>query len=151
MSNDQRKNELAQLTADVVSAYVAKNVTPQSAIASLISDVHAALSDLGKASPESPTTVAVEEVQKPAVSIKKSVSPDAVVCLECGRAFKSLKRHLQSHHGLTPDDYRAKWKLSADYPMVAPSYSKARSSLAKGMGLGQRGSRKANPANAKSD
>ncbi|MDR6759274.1 putative transcriptional regulator [Mycoplana sp. BE70] len=138
MSNDPRKNELAQLTADVVSAYVAKNVTPQSAIASLISDVHAALSDLGKASPESPTTVVVEEVQKPAVSIKKSVSPDAVVCLECGKAFKSLKRHLHTHHGLAPEDYRTKWKLSPDYPMVAPNYAEARSSLAKQMGLGQR-------------
>ncbi|MDR6758666.1 putative transcriptional regulator [Mycoplana sp. BE70] len=137
MSNVERKNELAQLTADVVSAYVAKNVTPQSAIASLISDVHAALSDLGKVSPTSPTTVAVEESQKPAVSIKKSVSPDAIICLACGKAFKSLKRHLHTH-GLAPENYRTKWKLSPDYPMVAPNYSEARSSLAKQMGLGQR-------------
>lgn len=137
LSNDERKNELAQLTADVVSAYVAKNVTAQSAIASLISDVHAALSDLGKVPPTSPTTVAVEESQKPAVSIKKSVSRDAIVCLECGKAFKSLKRHLHTH-GLAPEDYRTKWKLAPDYPMVAPNYSEARSSLAKQMGLGQR-------------
>jgi predicted transcriptional regulator len=150
LSNDQRKNELAQLTADVVSAYVTKNVTPQTAIASLISGVHAALSDLGKASPVSPTPVAVEEVQKPTVSIKKSVSQDAVVCLECGKAFKSLKRHLQSHHALSPEDYRTKWKLSPDYPMVAPSYAEARSSLAKQMGLGQRRAQKIkSAANAK--
>lgn len=145
MSNDQRKNELAQLTADVVSAYVTKNVTPHTSIASIISDVHAALSNLGKASPVSPPIV-VEEVQKPAVSIKKSVSPNAVVCLECGKAFKSLKRHLQSHHGLAPEVYRTKWKLSPDYPMVAPSYAEARSTLAKQMGLGQRRARKTKSA-----
>jgi predicted transcriptional regulator len=150
LSSDDRKNELARLTADIVSAYVAKNVTPQTAIAGVISDVHAALSGLGSASAVTATPAAVEEVQKPAVSIRKSISPDAVVCLECGKAFKSLKRHLQSHHGLAPEDYRAKWKLSMDYPMVAPNYAEARSSLAKQMGLGQRGPRKAkNAAKAK--
>ena len=150
MSDNERKNELAQLTADVVSAYVAKNVTPQTAITSLISDVYAALSDLGKASTVVQTPTVVEEVQKPAVSIRKSVSPDAVVCLECGKAFKSLKRHLQSHHELAPEDYRTKWKLSPDYPMVAPNYAEARSSLAKQMGLGQRRVQKTkSAANAK--
>lgn len=150
MSNDERKNELAQLTADVVCAYVAKNVTPQTAIAGVISDVHAALSALGKVSAVPATPIVVEEAQKPAVSIRRSISPDAVICLECGKAFKSLKRHIQSHHGLAPEDYRAKWKLSTDYPMVSPNYAEARSSLAKQMGLGQRGPRKArNAANAK--
>lgn len=150
MSNDPRKNELAQLTADIVSAYVAKNVTPQSAVASLISDVHAALNDLGKVSPEFPMTVSAEEVQKPAVSIKKSVSADAVTCLECGKDFKSLKRHLHTHHGLAPEEYRTKWKLSQDYPMVAPNYAEARSALAKQIGLGQRRAQKTKSAvNAK--
>lgn len=142
LSNEERKNELVQLTAEVVSAYVAKNVTPQAAIASLISDVYAALSGLGTAVAVPETPAAVEEVQKPAISIRKSVSPDAVVCLECGKAFKSLKRHLQSYHGLAPEDYRAKWKLPPDYPMVAPNYAEARSSLAKQMGLGQRRAQK---------
>ena len=146
MSNNERKNELAQLTADVVSAYVAKNVTPRTEITSLISDVYAALNDLGKASTVTQTPTVVEEVQKPAVSIRKSVSPDAVICLECGKPFKSLRRHLQSHHGLAPDDYRTKWKLPSDYPMVAPSYAEARSSLAKQMGLGQKRAQKAKSA-----
>ncbi|PTM89108.1 MucR family transcriptional regulator [Mycoplana dimorpha] len=146
MSNNERNNELAQLTADVVSAYVANNVTPQTEITSLISDVYAALNDLGKASSVAQTPPVVEEIQKPAVSIRKSVSLDAVICLECGKPFKSLRRHLQSQHGLAPEDYRARWKLPSDYPMVAPNYAEARSSLAKQMGLGQRRGQKAKSA-----
>ncbi|PTM90129.1 MucR family transcriptional regulator [Mycoplana dimorpha] len=146
MSNNEPKNELAQLTAEVVSAYVANNVTPQTEITALISDVYAALNDLGKASTVAQTPTVVEEVQKPAVSIRKSVSPDAVICLECGKAFKSLKRHLQSRHGLAPEDYQTKWKLPSNYPMVAPNYAEARSSLAKQMGLGQRRAQKAKSA-----
>ncbi|WP_108004625.1 MucR family transcriptional regulator [Mycoplana dimorpha] len=86
------------------------------------------------------TTTVVEEVQKPAVSLRKSVSPDAVICL--GKPFKSLMRHLQSQHGLAPEDYRTKWKLPPDHPMVAPNYAEARSSLAKQIGLGQRRAQK---------
>jgi predicted transcriptional regulator len=124
---------LTKLTAGIVSAYVTNNVITEEKLPDFIGSIHAAL---GKASTQS---VEPEEVElKPAVPVKKSVTPDYIVCLEDGLKFKSLKRHLQSHYNLTPDEYRKKWGLSHDYPMVAPAYAAARSDLAKTMGLGQR-------------
>ena len=120
------------LTTDVVSAYVGNNSVPVADLPSLIQSVHAALSNTASGKIEEP----VVEL-KPAVSIKKSLTPDYIVCLEDGKQFKSLKRHLATKYDMTPEDYRAKWGLPADYPMVAPNYAAARSELAKKMGLGQ--------------
>lgn len=125
---------LVELTADIVSAYVSNHVVPVGELAGLISDVHAALSNTSSPAP----AVAVVEKQKPAVAVRKSVQDDHIICLECGGAFKSLKRHLMTHHNLGPEEYREKWDLPMDYPMVAPAYAEARSRLAKEMGLGQR-------------
>lgn len=125
---------LVELTADIVAAYVSNHVVPVSDLAHLISDVHSALSGTSVPIP----AAAVVEKQKPAVSVRKSVQDDQITCLECGGSFKSLKRHLMTHHSLSPEDYREKWDLQADYPMVAPAYAEARSRLAKEMGLGQR-------------
>jgi predicted transcriptional regulator len=120
------------LTASIVSAYLSNNPTPASEIPNLISQVHSALlrvsNGRGDVSPEP---------AKPAVSIKKSINPDFLVCLEDGKRFKSLKRHLRTQYNMTPEQYRDKWGLPADYPMVAPNYAVARSQLAKKMGLGQ--------------
>ncbi len=125
---------LVELTADIVAAYVSNHVVPVGELSNLISDVHSALSSTSV--PSAP--VAVVEKQKPAVSVRKSVQDDQITCLECGGSFKSLKRHLMTHHSLSPEEYREKWELPADYPMVAPAYAEARSRLAKEMGLGQR-------------
>ncbi len=124
---------LIELTADVVAAYVSNNPVPVGELPSLIADVHAALGRVGGASEPSPV-----EKQKPAVNPKRSVHDDYIVCLEDGKKFKSLKRHLMTHYGLTPDQYREKWGLEATYPMVAPNYASARSALAKKMGLGRK-------------
>lgn len=121
------------LAADIVSAFVSNNSVPSSEIAALVGDVHAALSRLTTLQ----EPIAEAEAQKPAVSPRKSVTEEYIVCLEDGLRFKSLKRHLRTHFNLTPDQYREKWNLEPDYPMVAPAYAKARSSLAKKMGLGQ--------------
>lgn len=126
-------DRLIELTADVVSAYVSNNPIPVAELPSLISNVHSALQQQTAAPAEE-----ASEPQKPAVPIKKSVTPDYIICLEDGKQFKSLKRHLSTHHGLTPDEYRAKWGLPADYPMVAQNYSASRSALAKSMGLGRK-------------
>ena len=120
------------LTADVVSAYVGNNSVQAADIPTLIQSVHAALSGASAGKAEEP----VIEL-KPVVSIKKSVTADYIVCLEDGKHFKSLKRHLKTKYDMTPEDYRTKWGLQADYPMVAPNYAAARSALAKKMGLGQ--------------
>jgi len=121
-----------ELTADVVSAYVSNNPVPVGDLPGLIAQVHAALTGIvGSVSPE-------VEPLKPAVPIRKSVTPDYIVCLEDGKKFKSLKRHLSTRYGMTPEEYRAKWGLPADYPMVAPSYAATRSALAKTMGLGRK-------------
>jgi len=128
------KSELLEMTADIVSAYVGNNSVSANDLPSLIANIHAALSSV--------TTGVVEvapEVKEPAVPIRKSISPDFLTCLEDGRKFKSLKRHLRTKYDLSPEDYRAKWGLPKDYPMVAPNYAKARSELAKSMGLGQGG------------
>jgi predicted transcriptional regulator len=122
---------LFESVTSIVAAYVANNTIPRENLASLISDVFRSLAQVGKKTPP------VEEL-KPAVSIKRSVQPDHIVCLEDGKPFKSLKRHLMSHYNLTPEEYREKWSLPHDYPMVAPNYAQTRSELAKRMGLGQR-------------
>jgi predicted transcriptional regulator len=133
MNNSSIMSDFIELTADIVSAYVSNNSVPTSELPNLISDVHNALSRVG-------VGVALElpvEPQKPATSIKKSVTPEYIICLEDGKHFKSLKRHLRTQYDMSPDQYREKWNLPADYPMVAPAYAEARSRLAKEMGLGQ--------------
>ncbi len=125
--------ELIDLAADIVSAYVSNNTVPAPDLPALIANVHRALNETqaGLLEPE-------PEPLKPAVNPKKSVFPDFIICLEDGKKFKSLKRHLRTHYDLSPEDYRDKWSLAADYPMVAPNYAAARSALAKKMGLGQK-------------
>jgi predicted transcriptional regulator len=135
MQSSNESGLVQQLTADIVAAFVAKHqVTPEQ-LTALISEVHTALvrAPAAAALPEQTPLV-------PAVSIKKSVTADYIICLEDGEKFKSLKRHLNSDHDLSPEEYRAKWSLPRDYPMVAPNYSTARSALAKSMGLGRKGS-----------
>ena len=117
---------LIELTADVVAAYVSNNPVPVGDLPNLIANVHAALGRVGGA-PEQP----VAEKAKPAINPKRSVQDDYIVCLEDGKKFKSLKRHLMTHYNLTPDQYREKWNLDPTYPMVAPNYAAARSQLAK--------------------
>src|SRR5690606_8398557 len=126
-----------ELTADVVAAYVSNNPVQASELPTLIAEVHAALGRVGG------TTQVVEEKPKPAVNPKKSVTDDYIICLEDGKKFKSLKRHLMTHYNMTPEQYREKWGLDPNYPMVAPNYAAARSALAKKMGLGRK--RKSSP------
>ena len=128
------QDELIKLAAQIVAAYVSKNSVQVSDVPALIISIHHSLKGLGL--PQEPTEPAAE--QKPAVPIKKSVTPDYIVCLEDGKKLKMLKRHLQSSYGLTPDEYRVKWGLPSDYPMVAPNYAKARSDLAVKLGLGRK-------------
>lgn len=132
MSESGANENFIQLTAEIVSAYVSNNTVPAGDIPTLINQVHAALSRVsGKAGDMA------GEPPKPAVSLKKSITPEYIVCLEDGKKFKSLKRHLRTQYNMTPEQYREKWGLNADYPMVAPNYAAARSQLAKQMGLGQ--------------
>ncbi len=123
--------ELVKKTAAIVAAYVRRNLVSAVDLPQLIAAVFASLQSLANGAAALPATE-----RAPAVSIKKSVTPEHIVCLEDGKKFKSLKRHLRTRYGLTPEAYRAKWGLSADYPMVAPNYARARSDLAKKMGLG---------------
>ncbi|WP_119308423.1 MucR family transcriptional regulator [Cohaesibacter haloalkalitolerans] len=132
MSENAENNVLIELTADIVSAYVSNNAVPVNDLSGLIGDIYKALEDT-----RAPVSEEVIEAPKPAISVKKSITPDYIICLEDGKKFKSLKRHLRTHYNLSPEEYREKWGLPADYPMVAPSYAEARSSLAKKMGLGQ--------------
>lgn len=125
--------DIVEMTADLVSAYVSNNPVPVSELPALIAQVHQSLTGLSGATPAK-----VEEAPKPAVNPKRSVHDDFIVCLEDGKKFKSLKRHLGVHYGLTPDEYRAKWGLKSDYPMVAPNYAAQRSALAKSSGLGRK-------------
>jgi predicted transcriptional regulator len=120
------------LTAEIVSAYVSNNSVAAGDIPALISQVHTALSRVSNGNVDGGT-----ESPKPAISLKRSVTPEYIVCLEDGKKFKSLKRHLRTQYNMTPEQYREKWNLPPDYPMVAPSYAAARSELAKQMGLGQ--------------
>lgn len=124
------------MTAEIVSAYVGHNDVPAEDLSGLIHKVYAALVQAENGS--SPPAERVE----PAVSARKSITPDYLVCLEDGKKFKSLKRHLRTHYNLSPEEYRTKWNLPRDYPMVAPNYAQARSKLAKKMGLGQKGRRR---------
>ena len=126
------KSDFADLTAGIVSSYVSNNSVRLSELASLIAGVHRALSNSHAGTVESK-----QEPLTPAVNPKRSVHPDYIVCLEDGKKFKSLKRHLHTHYDLSPEQYREKWGLPNDYPMVAPNYAQARSALAKKMGLGQ--------------
>ena len=130
--NDGGNSNFIQLTAEIVSAYVSNNTVASGDIPALINQVHAALTRVSGNSGEAPV-----EALKPAVSVKKSITPEYIVCLEDGKKFKSLKRHLRTQYNMTPEQYRDKWSLPADYPMVAPNYAQARSELAKQMGLGQ--------------
>ena len=126
-------NDLVEFTVEIVSSYVSNNTVPPSDVSMLIAETHRALSRLS----DSQVTIDRDE-QKPAISVKKSVTNDYLICLEDGKKFKSLKRHLRTHYNLSPEEYREKWGLPHDYPMVAPNYAAARSDLAKKMGLGTR-------------
>lgn len=131
----ETQESLLALTADIVAAHVSNNTIAVSDVPALIKSVYNALNGLG-------APVVVEEVkQEPAVSIRSSIKPDYIVCLEDGKKLKMLKRHLMSQYGLTPDDYRMKWGLPADYPMVAPNYAAQRRELAVQIGLGRTGGR----------
>jgi len=130
--NNDTSGSFIELTADIVSAYVSNNSVSPGEIPSLINQVHAALVRVSAGQSD-----AQPEPLKPAISVKKSITPDHLVCLEDGKKFKSLKRHLRTQYNMTPETYREKWGLPPDYPMVAPNYAAARSQLAKQMGLGQ--------------
>ncbi|WP_186390005.1 MULTISPECIES: MucR family transcriptional regulator [unclassified Stappia] len=132
MTDTVADDNLIDLTAEIVSAYVSNNTVASSDLAGLINEVYNALQRT------SGSTVEPEpEPLRPAVPVKKSVTPDYIICLEDGKKFKSLKRHLRTHYDMSPEEYREKWGLPSDYPMVAPNYAAARSELAKKMGLGQ--------------
>ena len=128
--NAAADDTLLTLTADIVAAHVSNNSVAVNDLPSLIQNVHAALTGI------SGTSSAPEPKPEPKVSIRSSVKPDYIVCLEDGKRLKMLKRHLMTHYNLTPDQYRQKWGLSPDYPMVAPNYAEQRRSLAKSIGLG---------------
>ncbi|MCZ8260657.1 MAG: MucR family transcriptional regulator [Beijerinckiaceae bacterium] len=132
MANTVEQGDLIELAAEIVSAYVSNNSVPASDLPALINEVYTALTRVG-----TPIVEAAAEPLKPAVSVKKSVHNDYIICLEDGKKFKSLKRHLRTQYNMSPEQYREKWGLPADYPMVAPNYAAARSRLAKEMGLGQ--------------
>lgn len=136
--------QLLDMTVDIVSAYVGNNNVQATDVPGLISSIHAALTQISTGVAE------VEpEIKEPAVPVRKSITPDFLICLEDGRKFKSLKRHLRTKYNMSPEEYRAKWGLAKDYPMVAPNYAKARSELAKQMGLGQGGRKPARAAPAR--
>ena len=132
MTDQNNSTEILKLTAEIVAAHVSNNTLSAVELPQLISQVHNSLSDTGKAS-------SAQERPAPAVAVKKSVMPDYIVCLEDGKKLKMLKRHLKTSYDLTPEQYRERWGLPADYPMVAPNYAKRRSALAKEIGLGKRG------------
>src|SRR6266850_6793498 len=132
MSDNSASGGFIELTADIVSAYVSNNTVSAAEIPNLINQVHSALLRVSGGQSD-----AQPEPLKPAVSVKKSITSDYLVCLEDGKKFKSLKRHLRTQYNMTPEQYREKWSLPPDYPMVAPNYAQARSQLAKQMGLGQ--------------
>lgn len=135
--------QILDLTTEIVAAYVGSNPVSAADLPGLIVNTHTALVELKKGGEAEP---AIELV--PAVPLRKSITPEFLVCLEDGKKFKSLRRHLASHHDLTPEQYRAKWKLPQDYPMTAPSYSATRSALAKANGLGRKPAEQAAPAAA---
>jgi predicted transcriptional regulator len=128
------KIDLIGMTTEIVSAYVGNNSVSSAELPSLIQTIHRALAGVNQ-----PVHIVDVTPKEPAVPVKRSITPDFLICLEDGRKFKSLKRHLRTKYNLSPEDYRAKWGLPKDYPMVAPNYARARSDLAKQMGLGQGG------------
>ncbi len=132
MADNMGSGNFIELTADIVSAYVSNNSVSAGEIPALINQIHSALLRVSTGSSEAPA-----EPLKPAIPVKKSITPDYIICLENGKKFKSLKRHLRTQYNVTPEQYRDKWGLPPDYPMVAPNYAAARSQLAKQMGLGQ--------------
>ena len=133
MTDNPVDANLIDLTADIVSAYVSNNTVASTDLPSLINEVHSALQKTASASSEPEP-----EPLKPAVPVKKSVMPDYIICLEDGKKLKMLKRYIRTRYSLTPDEYRARWNLPSDYPMVAPNYAKVRSQKAKEIGLGRK-------------
>lgn len=133
MAHSDRNPELVELTARIVSAFVSNNSVVAADLPHLIAETYSALTRT-----TDPSAPVEREEPKPKVAVKKSVMPDYIICLEDGKKFKSLKRHLRTHYNLSPEEYREKWGLPHDYPMVAPNYAQARSALAKKMGLGTR-------------
>ena len=127
------RHEIVRLTANIVSAYLSKNQLPTTQLQDVISSVYSALSNVDNAPAEAGTPAA-----RPSVPVKKSIMPDYLICLEDGKKLKMLKRHLRTSYNLTPDEYRAKWGLPSDYPMVAPNYAVQRSDFAKKIGLGRK-------------
>ena len=132
MSEHSPQAAHVELAADIVSAYVSNNSVPAADLPNLIRDIHSALIRVTEQ-----VAPAASEPLKPAIAVKKSITNDFIICLEDGKQFKSLKRHLRTQYNLSPEAYREKWGLPSDYPMVAPNYAEARSNLAKQMGLGQ--------------
>lgn len=126
-------SEIIDLCTEIVSAYVSNNAVSMTDLPKLIVEVHNTLKDLSNGEEQVDS-----ETKKPAVAVKKSITPDYIICLEDGKKFKSLKRHIRTHYDLSPEEYREKWGLPADYPMVAPNYAAARSRLAREMGLGRK-------------
>ncbi len=140
MSDKPSQTDILELTAEIVSAHASNNTVASGELAQLIQDVHKTLTALGQES-------GVAEKPKPVVPVKRSIFPDYIVCLEDGKKLKMLKRHLSTAYGMSPDEYRERWGLPADYPMVAPNYAKQRSNLAKKIGLGRKpGKRRAKTA-----
>src|ERR1051325_9292106 len=127
-----KSDELLKLASEIVAAYVSNNTVPVDDLPGMIKSVHATLGGLAATTQSEPPTA-----QKPAVPVKRSVNPEFIVCLEDGKKLKMLKRYLRSRYGLSPEEYRAKWGLPADYPMVAPNYAAQRSEFAKKIGLGR--------------
>ncbi len=134
MSDVNTDIDLIEMAAEIVSAYVRNNSVPAGELPQLLQSIHGALNGIVSG----PKPEAIKELPQPKVPVKKSVTDDFIICLEDGKRFKSLKRHLHSEHGLSPQEYRAKWGLAKDYPMVAPAYASARSNLAKTLGLGRK-------------
>jgi len=134
------EDQTLRMAVDIVTAYLSNNPLPAATIPDLIATVHGALANIGRPSDDAPQTN-----RKPAVAVRKSVTPDYIVCLEDGKQLKMLKRYLRSNYGMTPAEYRTKWGLPVDYPMVAPNYAKQRSEFAKQIGLGRSAKRKTTP------
>ncbi len=130
--DDHSQNDLLEMTSDIVASFVAHNAVTASALPELITTIHGTLESLAMGGSKE------EALPDPAVPISKSITPDHIICLEDGRKLKMLKRYLRSRYGLSPDEYRARWSLPADYPMVAPNYAKRRSAFAKEIGLGRK-------------
>ena len=144
MPESDMNETLITLTSDIVAAHLSNNSVSVDEVPALITSIYGALASLGQA------VVVPETMPEPAVSIRASIKPDYIVCLEDGKKLKMLKRHLMTHYNLTPDQYRARWGLAADYPMVAPNYAEKRRELAKKIGLGRKpGQKRGRPAKAK--